>query len=364
VRRSIKYGLYGAVVAGLVGGAAAFATSADAASVTLVVDGQSKKIQTTASSVSGALKGAGYHVGNHDLVAPALKSHLKNGTKIVYKRGRLLHLNVDGTSKAVWTTEPTVAAALEALGYPVTDFVSVSRSKRLPLGSTSIALRSPKQVSVTADKHTVQSISTAPTVGQVLTELGIKVGAHDRVTPAQTAPLTEGLAVRVQRVVIKRVTKHKAIAFTVVQHSDKSMYRDQTKVLTHGKQGSADLIYNVVYVDGKATQRTLVKRVVTAQPKTKVEKVGTKKRPKPKVTHSGLNWDGVASCESGGNWHINTGNGFYGGLQFDISTWDSNGGGQYASRPDLASREEQISVATKLYNQRGSSPWPVCGANL
>ncbi len=364
MRRSIKYGLYGAVVAGLVGGAAAFATSADAASVTLVVDGQSKKIQTSASNVQGALQGAGYHVSGHDLVAPALKSHLKNGTKIVLQRARLLHLNVDGQRKAVWTTERTVADALQALGYPVADFVSVSRSKRLPLGATSIALRSPKAVSVVADKRTVRSVTTAPTVGQVLTQLGVKVGAHDRVTPAQTTAVTAGLAVRVQRVVIKRVTKHTSIAFDVVQHSDKSMYRDQTKVLTDGKPGSAALIYNVVYIDGKATDRTLVERVVQAQPRTKVEKVGTKKRPKPKVTHSGLNWDAVASCESGGNWHINTGNGFYGGLQFDIGTWQSNGGGQFASRPDLASREEQITVATKLYNQRGSSPWPVCGANL
>jgi hypothetical protein len=75
-------------------------------------------------------------------------------------------------------------------------------------------------------------------------------------------------------------------------------------------------------------------------------------------------WDRIAACESGGNWHINTGNGYYGGLQFDIGTWDANGGAQYASRPDLATREQQIAVANRLYAARGSSPWPVCGANL
>jgi hypothetical protein len=78
----------------------------------------------------------------------------------------------------------------------------------------------------------------------------------------------------------------------------------------------------------------------------------------------GLNWDAVAACESGGNWHINTGNGFYGGLQFDSGTWLSNGGGAYAPRADLASREQQIAVANRLYAARGSSPWPVCGARL
>jgi hypothetical protein len=94
--------------------------------------------------------------------------------------------------------------------------------------------------------------------------------------------------------------------------------------------------------------------------------VGTKARPVAAVPAStgGLNWDAVAACESGGNWHINTGNGFYGGLQFDYGTWLSNGGGAYAPRADLASREQQIAVASRLYAARGSSPWPVCGARL
>jgi len=100
-----------------------------------------------------------------------------------------------------------------------------------------------------------------------------------------------------------------------------------------------------------------------------VVKTGSKPQPTntgatPPPSNSGLNWDAVAQCESGGNWHINTGNGFYGGLQFDYGTWLSNGGGAYAPRADLASREQQIAIATKLYDARGSSPWPVCGQRL
>jgi hypothetical protein len=70
----------------------------------------------------------------------------------------------------------------------------------------------------------------------------------------------------------------------------------------------------------------------------------------------------VAACESSGNWHVNSGNGYFGGLQFDQSTWRSNGGLAYAPRPDLASREEQMAVAQHLADRRGLSPWPVCGA--
>lgn len=68
------------------------------------------------------------------------------------------------------------------------------------------------------------------------------------------------------------------------------------------------------------------------------------------------NWDRIAACESGGNWSINTGNGYYGGLQFSQSTWIGAGGGQYAPRADLATREQQIAVASRLPR----SSWPNC----
>jgi hypothetical protein len=76
----------------------------------------------------------------------------------------------------------------------------------------------------------------------------------------------------------------------------------------------------------------------------------------PSVSYSG--WDRVAECESGGNWATNTGNGYYGGLQFTVSTWLAAGGGRYASRADFATREQQIAIASTL----SLSNWPVCGA--
>jgi LysM repeat protein len=75
-------------------------------------------------------------------------------------------------------------------------------------------------------------------------------------------------------------------------------------------------------------------------------------------------WDRLAGCESGGNWGINTGNGYYGGLQFADGTWDGNGGGKYASRADLATRAEQIVIASKVLNSSGWGPWPACSSRL
>jgi nucleoid-associated protein YgaU len=71
-------------------------------------------------------------------------------------------------------------------------------------------------------------------------------------------------------------------------------------------------------------------------------------------------WDSVAQCESGGNWSINTGNGYYGGLQFSQSTWAGYGGRAYAPRADLASKSAQITVAQKVLASQGPGAWPVC----
>ncbi|WP_406731747.1 transglycosylase family protein [Streptomyces sp. NBC_01794] len=75
-------------------------------------------------------------------------------------------------------------------------------------------------------------------------------------------------------------------------------------------------------------------------------------------------WDRVAQCEAGGNWSINTGNGFYGGLQFSASTWAAYGGTAYASSADQASKSQQIAVAEKVLAGQGKGAWPNCGVGL
>ncbi|CMN46618.1 resuscitation-promoting factor RpfA [Mycobacterium tuberculosis] len=75
-------------------------------------------------------------------------------------------------------------------------------------------------------------------------------------------------------------------------------------------------------------------------------------------------WDQVARCESGGNWSINTGNGYLGGLQFTQSTWAAHGGGEFAPSAQLASREQQIAVGERVLATQGRGAWPVCGRGL
>ena len=82
----------------------------------------------------------------------------------------------------------------------------------------------------------------------------------------------------------------------------------------------------------------------------------------PASSGSGVNWNAIAACESGGDWSISTGNGFYGGLQFTQQTWLGYGGGQYAASANLATPSEQIAVAQRVLAGQGIGAWPVCGA--
>lgn len=383
MRRSIRFGICGVVVAGVAGGTIAWAANGPL-TVHLTVDGQARTIRTTADTVQGALRSAGYSIDGHDLVAPAAASPLHDGSTIVFKRGRLLQLNVDGTLRSVWTTEPTVADALAALGYSGSDYSSVSRSTRLPLDPTTIALRLPKAVTVVHDGKSVRLSTTDPSVAAVLKDAAITYKPTDVVTPGPWAGVTSGMRIVVQRVQKQQVAVDQTIAYSTSTQQDPTMYTDQTSVVTAGQPGTARVTYLRTYVDGKLTANRQLGSTVLTAPVDEVDKVGTKQRPvaapapaapapaapatpsspAPSASSSGLDWDAVAACESGGDWSINTGNGYYGGLQFDISTWDANGGAAYAARPDLASKSDQIAVADSLYAKAGSSPWPVCGANL
>ena len=75
-------------------------------------------------------------------------------------------------------------------------------------------------------------------------------------------------------------------------------------------------------------------------------------------------WDDLAQCEAGGDWAANTGNGYYGGLQFSASTWEANGGGEFAPTADLATREQQIIVGERLLAAAGWGQWPSCSREL
>jgi resuscitation-promoting factor RpfB len=368
VRRSVSYGLAAAVGASaLTGGAVAWA--AVDKDVTITVDGQAKHLHTTADTVSGAIADAGLRVSAHDVVAPTLQAKVSDGSEIVVLRGRLLHLTIDGVQRNVWVTASTVSQALDDLGYADAKVESVSRSTRLPLTASSLQLQSAKQVTITHDGMTTQVTTTDETVGQLLGDLHIAVNPADQLAPVPAAAVTDGLQVVIRRVTTTTVTATQPIAFAVTQTNDATLAKGSSVVVTAGVNGQQTVLYSVTYIDGVAAGQVALSSTPVSAPRTQVVRVGTKVAPVAPVaavarSTSGLNWDGVAKCESNNHWNDNTGNGYYGGLQFSASTWLSNGGGVYAPRADLATEAQQIAVATTLYLARGSAPWPVCGKYL
>ena len=336
-------------------------------SVNLSVDGKTSAVHMFGSAdVGDVLANQDITVGPHDVIAPGLSTPVSDGQKVVVRYGRLLTVTVDGQTKKYWTTSTTVAGALSDLGIRADSAkLSVSRSQPLGRAGLVMAVTTPKDVTVAVDGRTLSASSTSATVAELLAELQVTMGANDRVTPALTTPIARsGITVAVARVTQKSVTATETVNFATQRKSDATMYTGDTKALQAGKLGAKVVTYLATLVNGKLESRTATSSRVTTAPVTRILAVGTKARP---VTAAGSTanaamWDRIAQCESGGNWSINTGNGYYGGLQFASSTWLSNGGGQYAARADLATRLEQIAVANVLYASRGLAPWGCASA--
>ncbi len=273
--RSVKYGLSGAILAGVVGGTVAFTSTSDK-TVHLLVDGRPQTVHTSASDVSGALRSAHLSAGAHDLLAPSAGSPLKDGETIVLKRGRLLQLSIDGTERSIWTTAPTVAQAMGDLGFTRSDFLSVSRSTRLPLGPTTIDVRTPKAVTVEHDGTTTRLSTTDATVGRLLDSLGLTLGDRDTISVPVTAAVTSGQTIVIKRVVRKIITQQQPIPFGTKSVDNPKALAGDTTIVRAGKAGTKVLRWAVVYVDGTFAGKTQLPAVIAQAPVTQVKSVGTK----------------------------------------------------------------------------------------
>ncbi|MFT4218162.1 MAG: resuscitation-promoting factor [Micropruina sp.] len=156
-------------------------------------------------------------------------------------------------------------------------------------------------------------------------------------------------------VTTKTSSKKVTLKYATVKMGTKSLYKGDSKVVTKGRNGKATQTYQTTTVDGVSTT-VLVKEQITKKVVNKVVKVGT--NGKHKINLARLNqWNKIAKCESGNRWHVNTGNGYYGGLQFNLATWKSVKGQHFAKYPHKATKSEQITVANRLYATRGFKPW-------
>jgi uncharacterized protein YabE (DUF348 family) len=369
VRRSLQLALFAVVLVGLVGGSVAYYLAQK--SLTLTVDGQARSVSTYAGTVGEVLEEEGLRPAAHDVVLPAEDAAVSDGDTVVLNRARPLQLTVDGVSSEVYVTALSVDEALDQLGYRADDLVlSASRSERLPLDGMQLSITTPKNITLVADGQERVVTTTAGTAGDLLAEQGIPLSPTDRTSLYPTQALLDRMRLQVFRVQVSEVTETTPVEHGRVETQDPNAFTGDETVTQKGADGERATVWRVTVTDGVETGREQVSSTVTRPAVDELVSIGTKERPAPVAapapapSTSGLNWDALARCEAGGNWAINTGNGYYGGLQFNQGTWLANGGGQYAQYPHQASREQQIAIGERLYAARGTSPWPACGSRL
>ncbi len=338
--------------------------------VTITVDGELRQVTTLAGSVSGALSAAGLQTGEHDILAPAADTQIADGSQIALERARLLTLTINGQQREVWTTANTVEEALLQLGQdPNALALSADRSRQIPLDGLALTADALRTVSISDAAAAPVTVSTgAATVADALADQGITLTPTDTVTPALTTPVVDGTQIAITRVAVTTLTETVAIPPADQPIDDPALDKGTTVVAVAGTPGTQQVVTQVTTVNGAETARQEISRTTVTEATPNQVHVGSKStldvqgsRVFFHDTEFGVNWDGLAYCESTNNPNaVNNPAGYlstYGLFQFDLPTWQSVGG---SGNPGDASPEEQLVRAKLLYQSRGLEPW-LCG---
>lgn len=333
--------------------------------VTLSVDGKERTVSTLGETVEDVLESADIELADRDLVSPDLDEVIESGDRVSVRFSRPVELTVDGDTRTHWVTATDVQGALSQIGTLYADSrLSTSRSMTISRGGAEISIVTPKKLTfVLEGKKAVKREVAALTVEDALAEVGVELDKHDKVSPRRRAEVEDGDKIVYTDInVKKRSFDDEVFSAPVKEIEDDSMYEGERKVVTAAVSGVRDVTYRVVVRNGKVVRRTILEQDVSKQPTAEVVRVGTKEVVTANYAGGSGVWDRLAQCEAGGNWAANTGNGYYGGLQFHPGTWAAYGG---PGMPHQASRETQIAIATKVRDASGGyGAWPGCASKL
>ncbi|WP_344881978.1 transglycosylase family protein [Zhihengliuella alba] len=377
--RWAKVAAQAVVLTALILGVVAYVGASKTIDVT--VDGETQSVTTFGGTVADALQASEIELAAKDEVAPALDAAIDDGSTVTVNRHKTVEVVIDGETRTVGTTGLTVADIMKQLGVNGEAEISLGAGMELAALSTPIEVQTPKSVTLNVGGEEQELQTTGLTVADALADAEIEVGEADIVEPADTATaLEDGMGITVVRVTTETRTATEAIPHETEKVEDDSMDRGDTDVETKGVDGVREITSQVTLHNGEVESTEVVGTEITEEPVTEVIKVGTKReepKPEPKSSSSSSSsggttasgpssgaWAALAQCESGGNWSINTGNGYYGGLQFSASSWAAAGGTQYAPLPHQASPSEQIATAERLRANGGWGHWPHCSAQL
>lgn len=337
--------------------------------ITVDVNGETTQLATFSTDVKGALEAAGVQVGADDFVSANPDDALTSGETITVRTSKPVAVTVDGVEKQLSSTALTVqdllgdmgdiapGAAVKAAGVDTGGDATVTDGMKLEVVS-------PKIIQVNDGGKVTYTSIAAKTVRDVIEARGIDVDEDDRVTPSMDTPVTEGMTIKVDQVSTTDYGATESFDAEPNYVDDPELERGTEEVRVEGTPGERTVTHRLIMVNGAQESNDIInsKETRPATPATIAR--GTKEPAAAPAVADGSVWDTIAQCESTGNWAINTGNGFSGGLQFTDSTWQAFGGGEYASQAWQASREQQIAVAQKVQAAQGWGAWPACTSKL
>ena len=361
-KRAVAGTVAGAVLVG--GAGAALATQKQ---VTVDVNGEETNVRTYASDVAGALNSAGVEVAPEDLVYPAPGEKLSSGDTVTVRTAKPVAVVIDGVAQEITSTAGTVGELIDQAGVAGHAAVDVDRDQPVTHGMN-LDVTTPKIVALRDGGDLTYVSAAAKTVGDLFAARGVTFDTDDRLNVALTDAIVPGMEIVLDRVSTVDRPETVVVEAPAEYVDDDSLDEGTEEVREKGEQGETKVIHRTVTVNGQVESEGVAEEKEVKKAKPALIARGTKQAGNtgaaaPAVA-SGSVWDALAQCESGGDWSINTGNGFHGGLQFTPSTWAAYGGTAYAPTANLATREQQIAIAERTQASQGWGAWPACTARL
>lgn len=330
--------------------------------ISLYDQGVERTYVSDADTVQAALGDAGVTVGERDAVEPALATRLvAKAYHINVYRARPVTV-VDGTVHTrLVTAEQSPRQIVAAAGSTLYDedtthFEQVSSVLEDGGAGLRLVLHRATPFTFRLYGKTITARTQAATVGAMLREKHIVLAPEDGSDTASGAPIVAGMSIAVWRNGVQTISEELPIAFATEKIQDKDHDIGYKAIQTTGKPGKRLATFVIDMRDGTEVSRKEIQSVTTLEPIKQVEVVGARLT----TTFSGAFSEALArlrQCEAGGRYDRNSGNGYYGAYQYDITTWGNYMGYANAS---LAPGEVQDQKVWETYQRRGWQPWPAC----
>lgn len=326
-------------------------------------NGKDKGIITRSSTLRQVFAEAGIRLDSRDMVEPGLDEELvaTNYDVNIY-RARPVTI-VDGAIRHKVMTPyqtPQQIARDAKITLQKEDIAQISATNHAIGGSTGLQMTIDRATPFTFIFYGTKtpSYTQATTVGEMLRQKNIKLGKNDTLSVSPDTPIKKGMTIELWRNGKQTAVAEEEIPFDVEKIQDADREVGYRQVKTPGIPGKKKVTYEIEMRNGKEVSRVAIQSVIVSEPTKQVEIVGAKQTN----TFNGSFAEALArlrSCE--GSYTSNTGNGYYGAYQFDVSTWGGYGGFTYASDAPAAVQDEK---AWLTYQRRGWQPWPSCSRKM